>query len=195
VSIFSKARDSRARLIIALVLTLLAGVSVYCYLVSARQTVPVIVAARDISPNTKITNSDVETENININSKHQLAFSDTKQVVGSMTKETIHQDMQVISSQIGENNNSLKPGETLLPLSDVKISPGLKTGNIVNIVVTRPEGVFNLGSARVYEVKREKNITIQGKEAVLIVDENRVQTIIESINEAKSIYLLVTLGG
>jgi len=114
-SVFTK-KNSKIRLIVAMILTLLAGGSVYYYLTSIHQTVPVVVATRDLIPNTIIEASDVRVENISKDSKHKLAISDTKQVIGTRTKDMIYKDMQLISSQLsGTNNNSLNPGETLLP--------------------------------------------------------------------------------
>jgi len=201
-SVFTKTKNSKTRLVAAVILTLLAGASVYFYLMSIRQTVPVVVAARDIGPNTVITEKDIWSANISADSKHRLAISNPEQVIGSMTKETVYKDMQLITSHLaGKDSNSLKPGETLLPLSNTIASPGLKTGNIVSIIVTRPEGAFNLGNARIYQIKgdilrNEKGgVNIQGKEAVLVVNESEVQSILGAIANAKSVYLLVAQGG
>ncbi len=187
-SVFSRTKSSKVRLIIAIIVTLLAGASVYYYLMSVRQTVPAVVATRDIAPNTVINNSDVRIENLSADSKHRLAFSNPKQVIGSMSKETVYKDMQLITSQlVGKDTNSLKPGETLLPLSNVITSPDLRAGNLVNINVVRPEGVFHVGTTRIYQVKNEK-------EVVIAVDESKTQQIMGAIADAK-VYLLVTQGG
>lgn len=183
-SVFTKTRNSKVRLIIAVILTLLAGASVYYYLISVRQTVPVVVAACDINPNTIIEAKDVRIENISKNSKHKLAFSDTKQVIGAKTKDMIYKDMQLISSQLsGTNNNSLNPGETLLPLKDVIASPGMRAGNQVTVTVVRPEGVFSVEGARIYQAKNN--------EVVLVADKNKVKQIIEVTANAKKIYVLL----
>lgn len=183
-SVFTKTRNSKVRLIIAVILTLLAGASVYYYLISVRQTVPVVVAACDINPNTIIEAKDVRIENISKNSKHKLAFSDTKQVIGAKTKDMIYKDMQLISSQLsGTNNNSLNPGETLLPLKDVIASPGMRAGNQVTVTVVRPEGVFSVEGARIYQAKNN--------EVVLVADKNKVKQIIEVTADAKKIYVLL----
>jgi hypothetical protein len=184
VSIFSKARGSRARLIIALFLTLLAGVSVYYYLVSVHDVVPVVVATKDINPNTVIEEGDVRIANVSADGKHQLAFNNPEQIIGSTTKETVYKDMQLISSQLAEKDSgSLKPGETLLPLSNVVASPGLKTGNPVDITVVRQEGAFPIEGARIYQVKNE--------EVVIVIDKSKVQQVIGTIADAQSIYFLV----
>lgn len=184
-SVFTKTRNSKARLMIAVILTLLAGASVYYYLISVRQTVPVVVAARDIAPNTVINGGDVRVVNISADSKHQQAFSNLKEVIGNKTKETVYKDMQLIAPQIGdEDDNSLKTGETLLPLKNVITSPGLRAGNPVNITVVRPEGVFPIEGTRIYQIKN-------GSEVVIAVDKSKAQKIIETAADAKSIYVLV----
>jgi hypothetical protein len=184
-SVFSKTRNSRIRLIIAVILTLLAGASIYYYLMSVHHTVPVVVASRDIAPNTVINNDDVCLVDLSVDSKHQQAFSNPKEVIGSKTKETVYKDMQLITPQIGDkDDNSLKAGEMLLPLKDVIISPGLRAGNLVNITVVRPEGVFFIEGAWVYQVKNDNEI-------VLAVNEDKALQIIETAADAKSIYVLV----
>jgi len=181
-SVFTK-KNSKIRLIVAMILTLLAGGSVY-YLTSIHQTVPVVVATRDLIPNTIIEASDVRVENISKDSKHKLAISDTKQVIGTRTKDMIYKDMQLISSQLsGTNNNSLNPGETLLPLKDVIASPGLRVGNQVTVTVVRPEGVFSVEGARIYRAKNN--------EVVLVADKNKVKQIIEATADARKIYVLL----
>jgi len=96
----------------------------------------------------------------------------------------IYKDMQLISSQLsGTNNNSLNPGETLLPLKDVIASPGLRAGNQVTVTVVRPEGVFSVEGARIYQAKNN--------EVVLVADKNKVKQIIEVTADAKKIYVLL----
>jgi hypothetical protein len=183
-SVFSKTRNSKTRLIIAVILTLLAGASVYYYLISVRQTVPVVVAARDIAPNTVINGGDVRVVNISADSKHQQAFSNLKDVIGSKTKETVYKDMPLIAPQIGdEDDNSLKTGETLLPLKNVITSPGLRAGNPVNVNIVRPEGVFSI-ETRIYQVKNDS-------EVVIAADNSKAKQIIEIAADAKAIYVLV----
>jgi len=182
-SVFTK-KNSKIRLIVAMILTLLAGGSVYYYLTSIHQTVPVVVATRDLIPNTIIEASDVRVENISKDSKHKLAISDTKQVIGTRTKDMIYKDMQLISSQLsGTNNNSLNPGETLLPLKNVIASPGLRAGNQVTVTIVRPEGVFSVEGARIYQAK--------DNEVVLVADRNKVKQIIEVTVDARKIYVLL----
>jgi hypothetical protein len=183
-SVFSRTKSSKVRLIIAIIVTLLAGASVYYYLMSVRQTVPAVVATRDIAPNTVINNSDVRIENLSADSKHRLAFSNPKQVIGSMSKETVYKDMQLIAPQIGdEDDNSLKTGETLLPLKNVITSPGLRAGNPVNVNIVRPEGVFSI-ETRIYQVKNDS-------EVVIAADNSKAKQIIEIAADAKAIYVLV----
>lgn len=189
------------RLIAAVILTVLAGISVYYYLVSVRHTVPVIVAARDISPNTVITVKDIRVADISASSKHRLAYNDPEQVIGNTIKDTVYENMQLISSQLTGKSNSLKAGETLLPLSsNLVVSPGLKAGNVVSIIVARQEGALNLGSGRIYQIKgnilsNDKGINAQGKEATLIVKGSEAESIISAVANAKAVYLLTEQGG
>jgi hypothetical protein len=184
-SVFSKTKISKTRLIVAVVLTLLAGISVYYYLTFTCRNVPVIVAARDLGPNTIINEKDIKKVDVNVNSKHQKAFSDPKQVIGSTTKDNVYQDMQLISSQLaGKDKKLLQPGETLLPISEAVASPNLRRGNTVNIIVVRADGAFPVGSARVYEVQVDKT--------VIIVSQERAQQIIGAINSASTVYILAS---
>jgi len=59
----------------------------------------------------------------------------------------------------------------------------LRAGNQVTVTVVRPEGVFSVEGARIYQAKNN--------EVVLVADKNKVKQIIEVTADARKIYVLL----
>ncbi|OIQ59747.1 hypothetical protein MOTE_10030 [Moorella thermoacetica] len=184
--------STRVRFRIAVLLSLLAGFSVYFFLGFLYRPVPVVVAAHDIQPNVQIKANDVKVVTVSRNDRHPQAFADPAQVTGRTTAETIHAGTQVIAPQLaGAAAAALQPGETLIPVKNPVITPDLQAGSVVVMVAVNPEGPLVLGHARVVLVS--KGLT-NDTQVTLALPEGDAPRVAAAAVNAKAFYLLTTQG-
>jgi pilus assembly protein CpaB len=101
-------RANRRFLLLALLAGLVSAILVYAALsratgdeeTTATITVPAVVAARDISARTEITAGMVEIRQVPVDDRSDLAFSDTTQVVGQVTRYPIAEGEHVLSTKV-----------------------------------------------------------------------------------------------
>lgn len=125
----------RTRVLIAFMMATLFGGGVYLYFKDLRQTVPVVVAAREIAPRSQITTDMLKVVHVNPRDKELMlpnAYSDPVSLVGAVTVSTIL-----------EGETLRQDPRFIMPRKDlpVRLAPNQK----LKLSYTIPEGLRAVG--------------------------------------------------
>ncbi|NHM28075.1 hypothetical protein G7K71_14020 [Desulfofundulus sp. TPOSR] len=173
----------------ALLLSILAGASVFFLYTFTYRPVGVVVAVRDISPGTEITAADVVVKKVSAGDRHPEAYTSATQVIGKRAQETIHKGVQVIAPQVEGNAAGLvKSGQTVLPLKN-PVAPALSAGNTVTVVAVMNEGPLVLGQATVISAPPSR--PNEDRMVLLAVPSGDAPRMAYAAQSGKAVYLFV----
>lgn len=205
--------------VIALALSVLAGVAVYYALTQLYTPVPVVVAARDVGAVETIDPVDVAVTKVAKRDRHPQAFVDPRQVLGSYAAVNIFRGQQVIAPQVVRDPGkmvaemlSMKADETFVTLKSQEASwpPVLKSGDLVTVVAVFPDGevrdvavgrvVTAAGSSVVQDIKslREAEAKSSQTTVTIATKVDQAKMILAALKQSKGVYLLPrhpALGG
>lgn len=198
--------------IIAIVLSILAGISVYFAFKQLYEPVPVVVASRSIDGIKQINSSDVTVATVAKRDRHPEAFTSTKQVMDSYSAAPIYQGQQIITPQVVRDPGkmiveslNMQMDETFLTLKvqDASWPQGiLKSGDLVTIMGVYPDiGVIEEAVGRVVtasggsiaqDVKtlRDAETKMSGTEITLSLKVEDAKRVLLAVNKTKGVYLL-----
>lgn len=204
--------------IVAVLLSVLAAISLYYTFNQIYVTVPVVVATKNISVMQEITDADVAVVEVAQRDRHPQAFSDPNEVVKAYSSTAIFKGQQLIAPQITRDLDKMvsevlevDETETFIHLSTRNASwpPVLSSGDLVTVIGNYEDGIRDIAVAKVVAANKESiisdfaairdaNVKPTGDDMVLAVKVEDAKTILRAVDEAKSIYLLPrnpALGG
>lgn len=165
---------------VALMVSALAGLSVYYALVGVYQPVNVVVAARDLQPMQKIGPSDVRLQAIARRDYHPKMIASLDSVVGTYTGMPLAGGETLLSTKVirspgnmVEAYGALKPNETLIVLKSGQVSwpDVISDGDIVSAVA-------------VYSDKNsDRALDVAGN--IKVVSSNRPLPLLEDLKSAR----------
>lgn len=203
--------------VVAVLLSILAAISLYYVLNQIYVTVPVVVATKDISVMTEITNADVTVTEVARRDKHPQAFSNPADVVNAYSASKIFKGQQVIAPQVSRDLDKMTT-EALgvdatktfihLTTSNASWPPVLNSGDLVTVLANYEEEIREVAVAKVVAANkesifsdiasiREANVKPTGSDLVLAAKIEDAKKILRATSEA-SVYLLPrdpSLGG
>ncbi|MEX2356009.1 MAG: Flp pilus assembly protein CpaB [Thermaerobacterales bacterium] len=104
---------------LSLLLALLTGILVFSYLKQFGETVPVLVAARDLELLHQLSPSDVRITAMPVRALHPLSITDRQEVVGGLLRTPLVNGQVLLRPQVTQSRGSGAPVQALLAGNEV----------------------------------------------------------------------------
>lgn len=207
----AKRRGKNPFLLLAVCLSVAAGVAVYSAFASVYQPAEVVVAAKDLEALHKIEAEDVKVVQVSRRDRHPSSVSDPKSVVGAFTAAPVVAGEAILEKKIIrdpdkmlETFGSAGPNDTVLMLKSGQVSwPNtIKGGDYVSVVAVYPDRVEDLArSVRVAksssplpvigELKSAKEAEARPtSEIFLVLDREAAKKVLQATVSAKAVHIL-----